>query len=541
MAVTLRSSGTFSSAAIALAVEIPSTAQTGDLLLLLVETANQTVTAPSGWSSVTNSPQGTGTAGAAGGVRLSVFYRLMDGTEGDTVTVADSGDHQAARVAAFYGVDQTIPIDVTAGSVLATGATAITCPAVTTTVDNCYVLNIVASDRDGTSGTFSAWTNANLSSLVEFSDAGTTLNTGGVLGAAGGLKATAGSTGTTAVTQATAVTAAMLTIALTPDISAVRAYTHQLVTEVISLPDSPAAVTYQLALEVLSQVVTGQILAPSTGSLSVIGKYPTLSMLLAPSVGAVVLTGAAPSLTSTQTIELSPSVGAVLAVGNSPSTSEILVPATGAVIAGGNAPSRSLALQAVSGQLTFEGKLPILSYANILQVSSGSLLVEGKVSTASFGKLPTAGFCILAGNAPSLARTLQVSAGSVVVSGNNSGITHGIPGSTGNCDIAGNPPSVAHGIGPAPGSVVLTGNACSLLQTLQCLPGSLIITGYVPYIEAGNGLNPFTGSIQLTGNAPTKGLTVAPLTGIIKLTGRRPAFPGTGTVITTRTLMGVGR
>src|SRR5882672_7107385 len=50
----------------------PAGIQANDILLLFVETANETVSAPAGWSAVADSPQGTGTVGGATSTALTV-------------------------------------------------------------------------------------------------------------------------------------------------------------------------------------------------------------------------------------------------------------------------------------------------------------------------------------------------------------------------------------------------------------------------------------------------------------------------------------
>ena len=51
------------------------THQSGDVALIVIESANQAITlsTPAGFAAVTNSPQGTGTAGSTSATRLTVF------------------------------------------------------------------------------------------------------------------------------------------------------------------------------------------------------------------------------------------------------------------------------------------------------------------------------------------------------------------------------------------------------------------------------------------------------------------------------------
>lgn len=214
VAPTYQNAGTFTNNIAAFTAPLPASTVQNDFLLLLVETTNQAITTPADWTQVANSPQFTGTAAAIGGVRLGVFYQFAP-VSPVGASIDDSGNLQTAQIFRFTGVDQTAPINVTAGSVLATAGTAWTLPAVTTTRENCLVALCVGNDRDlASTANLSAWTNGNLSSLTEIGDATSVTALGGGIGLAVGLKATAGDTGTTAVTNAASNTAAFITIAL---------------------------------------------------------------------------------------------------------------------------------------------------------------------------------------------------------------------------------------------------------------------------------------------------------------------------------------
>jgi hypothetical protein len=195
---------------------LPASLIEGDLMLLFVETENQTISAPSGWTEVADSPQGTGTAAAADAVGLQIFYRRF--VTGDVApTVADSGDHTYARIAGFRGVIATgDPWDVTVGGVEATADTSASADGDTTTVDNCLVVVAIAHEIDSSSAQFSAWANADLDDLAEISDAGTSSGDGGGIGVATGIKAVAGAFGVTTATVAASTKKAFVTIALKP-------------------------------------------------------------------------------------------------------------------------------------------------------------------------------------------------------------------------------------------------------------------------------------------------------------------------------------
>lgn len=191
----------------------------GDLILIFLESANQAFTAPvgGGYSEVTSSPQGTGTAGAANATRLTIFYKISDGTETTYVT-GDSGDHNGVASLVISGVDELNPINVTAGGTGA-AATSISCSTVTTTRQECLIINAVGTDYDATStAVFASATNANLTNITERIDGATAQQSGGGIGVYTGQKGTAGSTGNTTISYTTPISEefGQITIAIAP-------------------------------------------------------------------------------------------------------------------------------------------------------------------------------------------------------------------------------------------------------------------------------------------------------------------------------------
>jgi hypothetical protein len=219
---TFVAAGAVKSGTGAISPALPSGIAANDILLLFVETANQAVSISNQnggtWTAVTGSPQGTGTAGGTSATRLTVFWSRYNGTQG-APTVSDSGNHQAARMVAIRGaVSSGNPWDVTAGGVDATSDTSASIPGATTTVANTLVVVATAGSLPDASGTaqFSAWTNANLTSLTERTDNSVSSGNGGSLGIATGIKATAGAYGNTAATHANSAVKGMISIAIKP-------------------------------------------------------------------------------------------------------------------------------------------------------------------------------------------------------------------------------------------------------------------------------------------------------------------------------------
>lgn len=220
-AITYVTKGNFASGTGALAVGVPAGYQDGDVFLLFVESANQTITTPSGWTQVANSPQYTGTAAKAGGVRLAVFYKVVSGAQ-SSVSVTDSGDHTTAIIANFRGVDTTSPIHLTSGAVKATASTSISTPSLTTTIANTMIVNAVGLDKDAndTDTITTAWSNANISppdgKYEERHDQSYNGGVGGGIAFATGIKAVAGAIGNTNLTADSSTTHVYITIALKP-------------------------------------------------------------------------------------------------------------------------------------------------------------------------------------------------------------------------------------------------------------------------------------------------------------------------------------
>jgi hypothetical protein len=199
------------------------THQSGDVALLIVETANQAATPmlsiPAGFVEVTNSPQGTGTGGDAAATRLAVFWKRAASSAEANPRVADSGNHQIAMIITFRGVIASgNPWDVTAGDVAATASTSVLIPGATTTVPNTFVVAIVCNGTDTDIAQTSGWTNANLlpTSLTEQADGGSFAGNGGGFGVATGDWASIGAYGTTTATLATSSTQGRMSIALKP-------------------------------------------------------------------------------------------------------------------------------------------------------------------------------------------------------------------------------------------------------------------------------------------------------------------------------------
>lgn len=204
----------------ALQAPLPTGITQGDILLLLVETANESVFISDfnggTWLQVAGSPEGTGAAGAVEATRLTAFWSRYNGSQGPPL-LSDSGDHQTARMIAIRGAAISgDPWNVAVGGVDAVLNPGGNIPGATTTVDNALVIQAVATSHPDGEGTanFSGWSNASLVALAERGDSASSAGKGGALGIATGIKALAGGISSTTVTLAQPATKAMLTLAI---------------------------------------------------------------------------------------------------------------------------------------------------------------------------------------------------------------------------------------------------------------------------------------------------------------------------------------
>ena len=183
-------------------VGLPGSLEANDVLLLVVETANQSVNVTEAgsagtWTQIPDSPQGTGTAAGTTSTALTVFWARYPGTGTTGPTISDSGDHQIAAIHAFRGVATSDdPFDVTSGNIDATSDTSLSATGDTTTVANTLVV-IAAALMDDAQNFGGTWTNADLSSITVRANEGTSAGNDGRLGVVTGKKTTAGAYGAT--------------------------------------------------------------------------------------------------------------------------------------------------------------------------------------------------------------------------------------------------------------------------------------------------------------------------------------------------------
>ncbi len=188
---------------------IPSGYSDGDIMFLACETANETISTPSGWTLLTGTPVSVSTSGNE--TRLTIFWQACSGTV-SSPSLADAGDHIAVISFFITGTDPAGFVDTYDTGTVTTATTAVSFPTVTTTVDATLIVNILAKDL-GTTNAFSSAANASLTNVTERRDTGTSFGNDGGLLIISGDKATAGAVSATTDTSSTSITQAKITLA----------------------------------------------------------------------------------------------------------------------------------------------------------------------------------------------------------------------------------------------------------------------------------------------------------------------------------------
>jgi hypothetical protein len=192
---------------------LPTGWQINDILLIIVEsTGGETAPAATGYAHVANSPivQGVNT-------QLSVLWKRATVSE-SAPTVTGPSDHAVTRMIAIRGCPiGGNPWNVSAGGSEAVSDTTAVWPGATTTVDNCLVLECIATSTDvASTANLGALTNANYTSITEQMDNWVITGNGGGIGVVSGIKATMGATGASTATLTNAGFKALMTLAMAP-------------------------------------------------------------------------------------------------------------------------------------------------------------------------------------------------------------------------------------------------------------------------------------------------------------------------------------
>lgn len=338
MAITFVNAGAVTGGISTVAIPLPASLVSGDILLLWVETENQAVTVSNQnggtWTEVTTtSPQGTGTAGGPGGTRLTCFWSRYNGTQGNP-TVSDSGDHQRGVIVAYRGcIGSGDPWDVKAGDVLASASTTVTIPGATTTTDGCMAAFGVANTTDSSVTQMSSFTNANLTSVSHRAGANSTTANGGGLNVGDGLKATAGAIGNTTGTLVTSSVQGRIMVALKP-------------------------------------AAGGTTVTPGLGAPVFAGLGPIIALAISAGVGGPVFSGLAPTVAISSNQIVQSGLGAPVFAGQSPAvvigSATVVQPGTAAPVFTGLAPTNLVTVRIPIGlgAPVFTGLAPVVAISD---------------------------------------------------------------------------------------------------------------------------------------------------------------------------------
>lgn len=381
---TYKGSGTFTAAIGAITVPMPTggaAPAANDILLCVCTSENEAISlsTANGFVEIPASPQFAGTAATNPASRLAVFWKRAVG--GDAAPVmADSGNHNDGQIHCFAGCkttddpwDPATPVGGNDGGGNDTNFSSI--PGATTTLVDCLVVVICSSSFNGTStAEFSAWTNANLTTLTERADNTNTAGLGGGHGLITGGFAGPGAYGVTGVTLANTSFKGAISIALAP----VQPVNYTVTAAGGGYTWSSEAVTLGLSLK-----VTG-------GAVTALGSAATLwaARSVPVSAGVYALTGMAATLSqSGATLSLAAASGSFSWLGTSTTlkTARTVTADAGSVTWIGNAATfpaaRIVAATAGSWALTGTPVDFVLGAPRVLAASAGSYLQFGHTVT----------------------------------------------------------------------------------------------------------------------------------------------------------------
>ena len=209
-APSLRAVGSFASGTTTCTPGLPAGTAENDILVMVVECSDaDTANTPTGYTAL-----GTGIGGTT--VKGAVFVKRATASE-SAVAANGTVNHVHAVVVGVKDAD-------TAGSPWEIGAWGdngvsgtMTCPGLDTNVDEAFVLQIhVITDNANDTTNGDAYTNANLTGIVEIQDQAETTGDGGGSCIASGVKATAGATGNSTATHDNLVDSVSVHLAIYP-------------------------------------------------------------------------------------------------------------------------------------------------------------------------------------------------------------------------------------------------------------------------------------------------------------------------------------
>ena len=199
---------------------LPGTHTTDDILVLVLQSSNQSnITPPAGYTQL--GPQnGIGAAASAGSTKLSIFWKRDGGSE-VAPTIPDTGDHTYGVMFAVRGCPTGFdPFACLGQAFKFTASTTGTSDIGTTVMDNVLAITIFGHAIDSASAQGSSPTNSSLTGVNEEFDGATTDGTGGGIYIMSGIKQNRGSITASTVTWGSSTVDVSTLIAFLPADSA---------------------------------------------------------------------------------------------------------------------------------------------------------------------------------------------------------------------------------------------------------------------------------------------------------------------------------
>jgi hypothetical protein len=171
---------------------LPGTHAADDILVLVLQSSNDSAVSPPAGYARLGPQNGIGGPALAGATKLSIFWKRDNGAEG-VPTIPDTGDHTYGVMFAVRGCPTDVdPFNLLGQAFKFTASTTGTSDPGSTRMDNCLIVTIFAHAIDNASAQGSSPTNADLTSVTEVFNDGTTDGTGGGIYIMSGVKANRG-------------------------------------------------------------------------------------------------------------------------------------------------------------------------------------------------------------------------------------------------------------------------------------------------------------------------------------------------------------
>lgn len=469
----------------------------GDKLFIAIASANQAIATPSDFTEVANSPQSRGTAAAAGGIRLAVFQKTSDGTE-TTVSIADPGNHvYAIGFVIRPKSGESIVIDTSAGKNAAAG-TAHSGNSLTTTVPDCLIVDVWATDRDSAGPSYSAEANASLTALTERHDAGTTSGVGSGIVIYTGGKIAAGAVSATTATSAASVAYCAITLALKSAVAA-------------SGVDGTSSGTVSLTGAGAGKI---RVAGAGSGAITLAGAAAGLALAKAAASGAIDLGGAAQARADLTAA----AAGSIAFAGTAAGKADVAGASAGDFGLSGSAQAGVRIAAAGSGEFGLTGDAQVALGAGA--VSSGALAITGEAEAAVRIAGTVAGTFGLTGEAQAALPAVGASAGTIGLTGGAQAALRVAGASAGELGLSGASAGVVALVAASGGTLPLSGDAAGRIALVASSAGTLPLSGAA---VVAIGSVPLTGSaaggLDMTGTAQAKAAVSAASAGAMSFAG----------------------